>query len=249
MGKGLMLEELEVPAQVPLPGFDDGYLSSQSCGLACIHQKLATKNYPWCHSKDGNDGMGYTSKQSIGPIRFPQKKPKAEEYSLVLGRGSCRLSEWKLLAFIKEEMPGADSVRVAPLEDKGKAMNVTYLDFSLGLDTISHSNFLERLAVHGLEGYSVHWCHRDLDERIKFTLTLSQLADNTKFGGSVHLLECRKVLYRHLDKLAQGQWYEVQEGQVLILGHNNLVQCHRLWAEWLESCPAEKDYWVLVDGS
>jgi len=49
--------------------------------------------------------------------------------------------------------------------DEGKAVDVVYLDFSKAFDTVSHSIFLENLAAHGFDGYTLHWVKNRLGDQ------------------------------------------------------------------------------------
>ena len=46
--------------------------------------------------------------------------------------------------------------QVTRLVDKGKAVDVVYLDFSKAFGTIPHSILLEKPAAHGLDGSTLH---------------------------------------------------------------------------------------------
>jgi len=47
--------------------------------------------------------------------------------------------------------------QVTRLVDKGKAVDVMYLEFSKAFHTVPHSILLEKLAAHGLDGCTLHW--------------------------------------------------------------------------------------------
>ena len=47
--------------------------------------------------------------------------------------------------------------QVTRLVDEGKAVDVVYLEFCKAFDTVPHSILLEKLAAHGLDGYTLRW--------------------------------------------------------------------------------------------
>ena len=55
--------------------------------------------------------------------------------------------------------------RVTCLLDKGKAVDVAYLDMSKAFDTVSHKILLAKLAARGLDGHRLCWVKDWLDGR------------------------------------------------------------------------------------
>ena len=55
--------------------------------------------------------------------------------------------------------------QVVCLVDEGKAVDVVYLDFSKAFDTVSHSILLQKLAVRGLDRYTLGWVRNWLEGR------------------------------------------------------------------------------------
>jgi len=55
--------------------------------------------------------------------------------------------------------------QVTHLVGDGKAVDVIYLDFSKGFDTVPHRMLLEKLAAHGLDGCALCWMKNCLNGR------------------------------------------------------------------------------------
>ncbi|XP_049687830.1 uncharacterized protein LOC126051937 [Accipiter gentilis] len=60
--------------------------------------------------------------------------------------------------------------QVTLLVDEGKAVDVTYLDFSKAVDTVSHGTLLEKLASHGLDKCTLHWVKNWPDGRAQWVV-------------------------------------------------------------------------------
>ncbi|KAK4825178.1 hypothetical protein QYF61_024658 [Mycteria americana] len=126
--------------------------------------------------------------------------------------------------------------------DKGRAMDVIYLDFCKAFETVPHNILLSKLERYGFDGWTV----------CAIECTLSKFADDTKLSGEVDTPEGWDAIQRDLDKLEK--WAHVNltrfnkaKCRVLYLGQGNPWYQYRLGNEGIESSPAEKDLGVLVD--
>jgi len=83
------------------------------------------------------------------------RRPAWLNRELLLGLGKKRrvYHLWKTGQAMQEQYRGL----IRSCREEGKAVDVTYLDFSKAFGTVPHSIFLEKLADRGLDECTLHW--------------------------------------------------------------------------------------------
>ncbi|KAK4810796.1 hypothetical protein QYF61_008768 [Mycteria americana] len=99
-------------------------------------------------------------KANVAPVFRKDKKDDPGNYRLVnLTSVPGKITEQVLLEHIsgnmKEEMTGSG--------DKGRAVDVAYLDFSKAFDIVSHSILISKLGSCGLGEWTTRWVRKWLD--------------------------------------------------------------------------------------
>ncbi|KAJ7415323.1 rna-directed dna polymerase from mobile element jockey-like [Willisornis vidua] len=152
--------------------------------------------------------------------------------------------------------------KVTHLDDKGKPVNVIFLDFSKAFNNVSYRILQDKMSSSQLDKHIMWWGSilgpvlfsifiNDLDTGLEGIL--SKFADDTILGGAVDSLKGRKALQRDLNLLddwAVTNHMKFNKAKCWILHQEwgNPGCTYRLGNEMLESSAVGRDLGVLVDG-
>ncbi|KAJ7397489.1 hypothetical protein BTVI_135018 [Pitangus sulphuratus] len=138
--------------------------------------------------------------------------------------------------------------RATAFVDRGRAIDIIYLDFCKVFDTVLHKILVSKLERHGFGGRTTWWIKNCLDG---CTESCGQWLI-VHVETSVDTLERRDAIQRDIDRLER--WANVSlvkfnkvKRKILHLGGGNPRHTYRLDGEVIETNLAEKDLRVMVD--